>query len=89
MIEDAVVPQWPAFCELAVRAHQRFADLPFVSWRIALTGGGPLLLEATTDWGVFRHVWPARTAFADWCRRRLEAQGYEIVRAASRPETPA
>ncbi len=74
MIEDAVVPQWSVFCDLARRAHEHFADLPFVGWRVALAGGGPVLLEAGTDWGVFRHVWPARTAFAACCRRRLAAR---------------
>ncbi len=61
MIEDAIVPQWAALADLARRAHRNFGDLPFVGWRLALSGGGPLLLEANTDWGVFPHVWPAET----------------------------
>ena len=72
-IADAVVPQWSAFCDLALRAHQRFGEFPFVRWRIALSGSGPLLVEAGTDWGVFRHVWPARTRFAMSCLQRLTA----------------
>lgn len=77
MIQDEVVPQWPALCELALRAHARFAEFPFVGWRIALAGGGPVLLEAATEWDGFRHVWPARTAFAEWCRRRLNGGAEE------------
>jgi hypothetical protein len=73
MIEDAMVPQWSAICDLARRAHERFAELPFVSWRIALSGGGPILVEASSDWGVLRHVWPARTRFGPHCERRLAA----------------
>lgn len=71
MIEGALVPQWSAMVDLALRAHRHFSGLPFVGWRIALSGGGPMLTEANTDWGVFRHVWPAETVFASWCRRRL------------------
>jgi hypothetical protein len=72
-IADTVVPQWQAFCALALRAHEHFGEVPFVGWRIALSGGGPVLVDASTDWGVFPHVWPARTRFANWCLQRLTA----------------
>jgi hypothetical protein len=74
MIEGAVVPQWSAIVDLSLRAHRHFHEFPFVGWRMALAGSGPVLVEAATDWGVFRHVWPAHTVFAEWCRERLVAR---------------
>jgi len=71
MIEDAIVPQWSTLVALALQAHRRFGEFPFVGWRVALAGSGPILVEASTDWGVFRHVWPAQTKFGPWCRARL------------------
>jgi hypothetical protein len=87
MIEDAIVPQWSALRELALRAHQRFGEFPFVGWRIALSGAGPVLVEAQSDWGVFRHVWPARTPFAAWCLRALTPRPPERVRPVATAAT--
>jgi hypothetical protein len=73
-IAGATVPKWATVVDLALRAHRHFSDLPFVGWEIAVGGGGSVLLEASTNWGVFPHVLPAQTAFAGLCLERLEAQ---------------
>jgi hypothetical protein len=75
VIAGAVVPQWAGIVDLAVRAHRRFADVPFVSWEVAVGGSGPVLLEASSHLGAFDHVLPAETAFARLCMRRIEQTG--------------
>jgi Sugar-transfer associated ATP-grasp len=66
IIEATQVPQWWELRELVLAAHRQFIDLPFVGWTVALAGAGPVLLEANTNWGVFRQVLPATTPFATW-----------------------
>jgi hypothetical protein len=72
VIAGAVVPYWSEIVDLAIRAHQRFSDVPFIAWEITVGGSGPVLLEASTNLGTFDHVLPSETAFADLCLQRLE-----------------
>jgi hypothetical protein len=72
VIAGAVVPHWSAIVELAVRAHHKFNDVPFISWEIAVGGSGPVLLEASSHIDSVDHVLPAETAFARLCLRRLD-----------------
>ncbi|RME67109.1 MAG: hypothetical protein D6781_13880 [Verrucomicrobia bacterium] len=71
-IAGAPVPYWQNMVDLVLRAHARFADIPFVGWEVALTGSGLMILEATTNWGIFPHVLPAETEFARLCLERIE-----------------
>jgi hypothetical protein len=46
-IEGEVLPDWQAALALAHRAHEAFpVRMPVVGWDVALTGGGPVLIEA-------------------------------------------
>jgi hypothetical protein len=47
-IEGRLCPSWDAVLALAFRAHECFAQIPFVGWDIAVTPEGPLLVEANT-----------------------------------------
>jgi hypothetical protein len=47
-VAGRLMPQWPAIRELAVRAHDVFADRMIVGWDIALTADGPTLLEGNS-----------------------------------------
>ncbi len=80
VIAGRVVPHWPALRELALATHAHHPRVPFVGWELALTAAGPVLLEASTNWGHFDHVLPAETAFARICLRHLDRQHQEADR---------
>jgi len=44
-ITDEILPGWPSIRDLALRAHAAFTDRVCIGWDIALTGGGPCLVE--------------------------------------------
>ncbi len=44
-IEGAVVPRWDEVVALALRAHRAFDAYALVGWDIAVTPGGPVLVE--------------------------------------------
>lgn len=49
-IEGTVLPHWAEVVELALRAHGHADEVPFVGWDLAITDGGPLILEANPEW---------------------------------------
>ena len=44
-IEGTRLPCWEGVAALAVRAHEAFADRVLIGWDIAITEGGPILIE--------------------------------------------
>lgn len=49
-IAGALVPDWPAMVQLALRAHAAAPDVAFVGWDIVPAPAGPMLLEANVRW---------------------------------------
>jgi hypothetical protein len=51
-IRGTTLPFFHAAVELALRAHERLAGLPWsVGWDVAISADGPLLLEGNSHWG--------------------------------------
>lgn len=50
-IEGFIVDAWPEIRALALRAHEEFAEFPFIGWDIAHSNLGLVLLEGSTLWG--------------------------------------
>ncbi len=68
-----LLPQWPALCALAVRAHRAF-PLPWtVGWDVTLATDGPVLIEPNLRWGLPLDTPVGETAFVDFCLSRLAA----------------
>ena len=44
------LPQWAEAIDLARRGQRAFPELPTLGWDIALTAGGPLIIEANARW---------------------------------------
>lgn len=82
IIDGATVPQWNLVLDLALRAHQQFPTVPFIGWEIGFSGAGPVIVEAGTNWGVFRHVIPTSARFVGLCRERLAEVHPECAQAA-------
>ncbi|HEY0269467.1 MAG TPA: sugar-transfer associated ATP-grasp domain-containing protein [Sphingomonas sp.] len=62
------LPDWAASKALAVRAHaEAFADYAMIGWDIAMTPGGPLLIEGNGKPGV---LMPQRAARCGLCHTR-------------------
>jgi hypothetical protein len=50
------LPFWRESVDLVLRAHTDvFVKFPFLGWDIALTAGGPVLLETNSGWGAIFH----------------------------------
>ncbi len=52
------VPFWHDAIDMVVRAHAgvpEFSHFIFLGWDVAITGEGPLLVEANHGWGEFNH----------------------------------
>lgn len=71
VMAGVVLPHWRSALELALRAHRNFREVPFVGWEIGLAAGGPVLLEARTNWGVYHHALAVDSAFPRLCLHRL------------------
>lgn len=71
IITGTTIPHWRTIAEFAMRAHSLFDEVPFVGWTIGFSVSGPVLLEASTNWGFFPHVLPSQTPFAELCLRHL------------------
>jgi hypothetical protein len=70
-ITGTAIPHWDAVARFALDVHRHFEGVPFVGWEIGMGVEGPVLLDASTNWGSFPHVLPADTAFADLCLQHL------------------
>lgn len=46
------LPYWNAALELCLQAHRIFSEFPSVGWDVAITPGGPVLVEGNHDWDV-------------------------------------
>lgn len=46
------LPYWDAALELSLQAHRVFSEFPSVGWDVAITPGGPVLVEGNHDWDV-------------------------------------
>jgi hypothetical protein len=46
------IPMWDEIKQLAIRAHQEFSTIPSAGWDIAVTPGGPILVEGNPSWCV-------------------------------------
>jgi hypothetical protein len=85
-IAGRTLPCWSDVLALAARAHDAFADYPSVGWDIAITPGGPVLLEANYNWDVVLGQqagcrplgatdWPRHfQAWLDWAESREQAR---------------
>jgi len=51
-IEGRVLPFWPETVALACRAHAAFLPRVIVGWDIAITSGGPVLIEGNGAPGI-------------------------------------
>lgn len=71
VMAGVILPHWRGALELALRAHRNFREIPFVGWEIGLAAGGPILLEARSNWGVFHHALAVESAFPQLCLHRL------------------
>jgi hypothetical protein len=52
VIAGRVLPLWRSVVELALRAHRHFSAFPSIGWDIAITPGGPVLVEGNYNWDV-------------------------------------
>lgn len=77
IITGGVIPHWKSIVAFANRVHKDITDVPFVGWEIALGVNGPILLDASTNWGFFPHVLPAETPFAEFCLYHLMRNRHE------------
>ncbi|MBK8475419.1 MAG: hypothetical protein IPL39_03690 [Opitutaceae bacterium] len=68
-----LLPQWPALCALAVRAHRAFPQAWTVGWDVTLATDGPVLIEPNLRWGLPLDTVVGETAFVDFCLSRLAA----------------
>ena len=50
-IDDFVLPMWRDAVDLALEAHARLNDAPFVGWDVAISENGPLLIEGNQGFG--------------------------------------
>jgi hypothetical protein len=82
IIDGATVPQWSTVLDLAIRAHREFPNVPFVGWEVGFSGAGPVIVEAATNLGVFRHVIPTAASFVGLCHQRLADLHPECAKAA-------
>lgn len=87
IIDGATVPQWSTVLDLALGAHQQFSKVPFIGWEVGLCGAGPVVVEAGTNWGVFRHVIPTAASFIGLCHERLAQLHPECAKAAGIAQT--
>lgn len=83
VMRGVVLPHWRGALELAIRAHRNFRQLPFVGWEIGLSAGGPVLLEARSNWGVFHHALAVDSAFPRLCLQRLAHAAAESLGQAN------
>lgn len=51
-IAGVVLPYWHEAVNLALLAHQEFAEMPSVGWDVAITDSGPILVEGNGVWCV-------------------------------------
>jgi hypothetical protein len=51
-IEGRSLPHWRKACDLAIEAHRAFASMVSVGWDVAITAGGPILVEGNAVWCV-------------------------------------
>lgn len=55
-IAGYLLPKWRSIVDLVENAHLLIAaEMPTVGWDLALTPGGPVLIEANRDWSVATH----------------------------------
>ncbi len=85
IITGAAAPRWREVAALALEAHRLFADVPFVGWEIGVGASGPILLDASSNWGFFPHVLPAETKFASFCLQHLMRRRGEDLHVAVLP----
>ncbi|MGH8019316.1 MAG: sugar-transfer associated ATP-grasp domain-containing protein [Opitutaceae bacterium] len=71
IITGAAAPHWREVAALALKAHRLFADVPFIGWEIGVGANGPIVLDASSNWGFFPHVLPSETKFASFCVQHL------------------
>jgi hypothetical protein len=51
-IAELALPYWRDVCDLAVSAHRTFPSMVSVGWDVAITPGGPILVEGNAVWCV-------------------------------------
>ncbi|MES2178144.1 MAG: sugar-transfer associated ATP-grasp domain-containing protein [Gemmatimonadota bacterium] len=76
------VPEWEALKQLACAGARAFPELPMLSWDVAVTPAGPLLIEANWEFGVGIIQIPLRTGI------RSEFERLFASIAAPRPYRP-
>jgi hypothetical protein len=59
-IDGFVLPGWHEVKQLAVRAHEAFAEFPSIGWDIAITERGPVIVEGNYNSGLFLAQVPHR-----------------------------
>lgn len=64
-IMGRALPMWNDACELVRRAHSAFDDWVVIGWDVAITAGGPYLVEGNYGPDIDLIQRPLRTAFGD------------------------
>lgn len=64
-ITGRVLPMWNDACDLVRRAHCAFQDWLIVGWDVAITAGGPVLVEGNYGPDIDLIQRPLRTAFGE------------------------
>jgi hypothetical protein len=64
-ITGRVLPMWDEVCDLVYRAHLAFHDWVVIGWDVAITAGGPRLVEGNSGPDIDLIQRPLRTAFGD------------------------
>lgn len=86
------LPSWNDIVQLALRAHGDFGGFHSVGWDIAITDGGPVLIEGNHDWGVMISQFPGPAPLGlgrlpddiRHCFEPLQNPGHERHRASTR-----
>jgi len=90
-LEGAVVPDWSAIVQLALRAAERQPGLACVCWDVLLTPGGPVLLEGNVGFQIQTFQIHGRGFLADGTAQRWAELGSDLPdgsRAWVRRNTP-